>query len=131
MLLCESSPLPTCVKLTTPVCPGCSNLLRVDKVPPGDPSTEQYVGQNRFVCLTCPYQYIIDKQYYERKTIKKKEVEDIIGGKHAWDNVDKTSGLYYCCQPDKERLIDNNSAMPEREVQERRGILLSATDTQR
>ena len=68
-------------------------MLRVSKVPPGDPTTEQFVGQNRFECLTCPYQYIIDKQkYFERKNIKKKEVEDILGGKGAWDNVDKTQG---------------------------------------
>jgi hypothetical protein len=67
-------------------------MLRVSKVPPGDPSTEDYVGQNRFECLTCPYQFVINKRYYERKYMKKKEVEDILGGKGAWDNVDKTEG---------------------------------------
>lgn len=66
-------------------------MLRVSRVPPGDPTTEQYVGQNRFECLTCPYQFVINKRYYERKYIKKKEAEDILGGKNAWDNVDKTS----------------------------------------
>jgi len=68
-------------------------MLRVSKVPPGDPSTEDYVGQNRFECLTCPYQFVINKRYYERKYMKKKEVEDILGGKGAWDNVDKTEGM--------------------------------------
>jgi hypothetical protein len=68
-------------------------MLRVSKVPPGDPSTEDYVGQNRFECLTCPYQFVINKRYYERKYMKKKEVEDILGGKGAWDNVDKTEGI--------------------------------------
>lgn len=67
-------------------------MLRVSKVPPGDPTTEDYVGQNRFQCLTCPYQFVINKRYYERKYMKKKEVEDILGGKGAWDNVDKTHG---------------------------------------
>lgn len=67
-------------------------MLRVSKVPPGDPTTEQYVGQNRFECLTCPYHFVINKRYYERKYMKKKEEEDILGGKGAWDNVDKTEG---------------------------------------
>ena len=69
-------------------------MLRVSKVPPGDPTTEEYVGQNRFECLTCPYQFVINKRYYERKYMKKKEVEDILGGKGAWDNVDKTEGMF-------------------------------------
>ncbi len=75
-------------------------MLRVSKVAPGDPTTEQFVGQNRFECLTCPYQFVIDKEkYYERKYIKRKEVEDILGGKGAWDNVDKTKGMFvfYVC----------------------------------
>ena len=69
-------------------------MLRVSKVPPGDPTTEEYVGQNRFECLTCPYHFVINKRYYERKYMKKKEVEDILGGKGAWDNVDKTQGMF-------------------------------------
>jgi DNA-directed RNA polymerase III subunit RPC11 len=69
-------------------------MLRVSRVPPGDPTIEQYVGQNRFECLTCPYHFVINKRYYERKYLKKKEVEDILGGKGAWDNVDKTEGEF-------------------------------------
>jgi DNA-directed RNA polymerase III subunit RPC11 len=69
-------------------------MLRVSKVPPGDPTTEEYVGQNRFECLTCPYHFVINKRYFERKYMKKKEVEDILGGKGAWDNVDKTLGTF-------------------------------------
>ncbi|KAF2656217.1 DNA-directed RNA polymeras-like protein III subunit RPC10 [Lophiostoma macrostomum CBS 122681] len=71
-------------------CPQCSNMLRVGKVPPGDPTIDLYVGQNRFECITCPYQFVITKRYYERKYLKKKETEDIIGGEGAWDNVDQT-----------------------------------------
>ena len=69
-------------------------MLRVSPVPPGDPTTEDFVGQNRFECLTCPYHFVIHKRYYERKYMKKKEVEDILGGKGAWDNVDKTQGMF-------------------------------------
>jgi DNA-directed RNA polymerase III subunit RPC11 len=77
-------------------------MLRVSKVPPGDPTTEDYVGQNRFECLTCPYHFVINKRYFERKYMKKKEVEDILGGKGAWDNVDKTQGRpsMTCCETD-------------------------------
>jgi DNA-directed RNA polymerase III subunit RPC11 len=73
-------------------------MLRVSKVPPGDPTTEDYVGQNRFECLTCPYHFVINKRYFERKYMKKKEVEDILGGKGAWDNVDKTQGTLAAVQ---------------------------------
>jgi DNA-directed RNA polymerase subunit M/transcription elongation factor TFIIS len=86
---------PPNAQLTAIVCPTCSNMLRVSKVPPGDPTTEDAVGQNRFECLTCPYHFVINKRYYERKYLKKKEVEDILGGKGAWDNVDKTEGMLH------------------------------------
>jgi DNA-directed RNA polymerase III subunit RPC11 len=69
-------------------------MLRVSRVAPGDPTTEDHVGQNRFECSTCPYQFVITKRYFERKTIHKKEVEDILGGKDAWANVDKTPGAF-------------------------------------
>jgi DNA-directed RNA polymerase III subunit RPC11 len=67
-------------------------MLRVNRVPPGDPTTSDSVGQNRFECPTCPYQLVLSKRFYERKYLKKKEVEDILGGKGAWDNVDQTEG---------------------------------------
>jgi hypothetical protein len=70
-------------------------MLRVNRVPPGDPSTAESVGQNRFECPTCPYQLVLSKRFYERKYLKKKEVEDILGGKGAWDNVDQTEGKLY------------------------------------
>ena len=43
-------------------------------------------------CRTCPYKFVIDSKYYDRKEMKRKEVEDVIGGKDAWENVDKTDG---------------------------------------
>ena len=43
-------------------------------------------------CRTCPYKFVIDSKYYDRKEMKRKEVEDVIGGKDAWANVDKTDG---------------------------------------
>ena len=34
---------------------------------------------------------LIRDRWYERRTLKKKEVEDIMGGAKAWENVDKTA----------------------------------------
>jgi DNA-directed RNA polymerase III subunit RPC11 len=68
-------------------------MLRVSKVPPGDPTTEQHIDQNRFECLTCPYQYIIKHRYFERKTLQLKKVDDVIGGEDSWKNVDKVKSM--------------------------------------
>ncbi|KAI9856215.1 MAG: RNA polymerase III C11 subunit [Vezdaea acicularis] len=63
-------------------CPACSNALTVT-------STEEVPPQNRLECRTCPYQFIIDKRYYERRYFPRKEDDDVLGGEGSWDNVDK------------------------------------------
>jgi DNA-directed RNA polymerase III subunit RPC11 len=50
-------------------------------------------GTNRLECRTCPYQFILTRKYYERKPMKRKEVDDVMGGEGAWDNVDQTEGI--------------------------------------
>jgi DNA-directed RNA polymerase III subunit RPC11 len=88
VLSIPSLPIPTEQALTTlPVCPSCSNVLTVstttvDSSSEGGPS-------NRLECLTCPYQYILTKRFYERKTFMRKEREDVFGGPGAWDNAQK------------------------------------------
>jgi DNA-directed RNA polymerase III subunit RPC11 len=67
-------------------------MLRVSRVPSGDPSTAAVEGRSRLECLTCPYQHILTKQLYERKEITPKLPDDALGGEGAWDNVDKTNG---------------------------------------
>ena len=52
-------------------------------------------------CRTCAYNYGLSTSLYERKTMKRKEVEDVLGGKEAWENVDKTSG-----KQDDENQVD-------------------------
>ncbi|KAF2194942.1 hypothetical protein K469DRAFT_698502 [Zopfia rhizophila CBS 207.26] len=71
-------------------CPQCSNVLTITKIPNDDPADAEIAGQNRFECRTCPYQFVINKRYFERKYVKGKQVEDILGGEGSWDNVDKT-----------------------------------------
>lgn len=70
-------------------------MVTVSTIPHSDdPSDDHLAGKNRFECRSCPYQYVLDKRYYERTMMKRKEVEDIMGGKGSWDNVDKTNGIY-------------------------------------
>ena len=38
--------------------------------------------------------YTLTQPWYEKKLMVRKEVEDVIGGKDAWANVDKTEGMY-------------------------------------
>ncbi|KAG9639368.1 hypothetical protein KCU64_g13433, partial [Aureobasidium melanogenum] len=73
-------------------CPSCSNLLTITPIPADHlPLNEQHFANvNRFECRTCPYQMILEKRYFERKMMKSKEVEDVLGGADSWKNVDKT-----------------------------------------
>lgn len=57
-------------------------------------ATQQYAGKNRFECRTCPYQMVLDQRYFERRTMKLKEVEDVLGGSDSWKNVDKTESAW-------------------------------------
>lgn len=52
------------------------------------------MGVNKFECRTCPYQYILDKAYYERTEMKRKEVADVLGGKDEWKNADSMAGVF-------------------------------------
>lgn len=74
------------------VCPSCSNLLVVSRISNTQGAEKELEGKNRFECRTCPYQYVIDKQYYDRKLLKRKDVDDVVGGKSMWENVDQVEG---------------------------------------
>lgn len=50
-------------------------------------------GQNRMSCRTCPYQFLITTLIFERTVMKRKEVDDVMGGKDAWANADKTESM--------------------------------------
>ncbi|BDD60712.1 RNA polymerase III C11 subunit [Monascus purpureus] len=66
-------------------CPHCSNALTISRA---EPSSRYPLGVNRFECRTCPYQYIMDKKYYEKVPMKGKEVEDVFGGSKEFENAD-------------------------------------------
>lgn len=106
-------------------CPACSNALTVT-------STEEVPPQNRLECRTCPYQFIIDKRYYERRYFPRKEDDDVLGGEGSWDNVDKQDdGMYSEILCHLEELsITVYSTLPQRILQQPRGIFLSGADSQ-
>ena len=71
-------------------CPACGNLLLIDEGSAG----------MRYFCPTCPYAHNINKTYSSSLKLKKKAVDDILGGSDAWDNVDRTSARCPHCSHD-------------------------------
>lgn len=43
---------------------------------------------NRFECRVCPYEAPLEKNYFEKKDMKQKEVDDVFGGKEEFANAD-------------------------------------------
>ena len=62
-------------------CPICGNLLLL----------EEATSCMRFCCPTCPYVYNLKNVYSSKVKTKKKQLDDVLGGADAWENVDKTS----------------------------------------
>jgi len=62
-------------------CPTCGNTL--------------YVKQARsFACRTCPYTFAIRSEISFPLALQRKQVDDVLGGAEAWENVDKTQGTF-------------------------------------
>lgn len=83
------------------VCPSCSNILIVTTLPSTQCSPSDLAAgageKNRFECRTCPYQMLLDRRYFERKTFESKAIEDVLGGADSWANVDKTPSEFHHC----------------------------------
>ena len=62
-------------------CPYCGNLLIVEVCEN---------ASNRLACKTCPHIYEITHQIVIKRYPKLKEVDDVLGGSSAWENVDST-----------------------------------------
>ncbi|KAK9460988.1 uncharacterized protein V1516DRAFT_623774 [Lipomyces oligophaga] len=65
-------------------CPDCSNLLTI--------SQSRTSGGYRFECKSCPYEFPITSktQIFARRAMKRKQLDDVLGGEGAWDNADQT-----------------------------------------
>ena len=69
-------------------CPLCGNLLIIEE---GDHGL-------RFCCPTCSFTSLVDKVYTNAaKLPKRKQVDDVLGGADAWDNVDRTEAKCPYC----------------------------------
>ncbi|PVU84794.1 hypothetical protein BB559_006316 [Furculomyces boomerangus] len=75
-------------------CPSCCNLLLI-KTEAGDNN------ESCFVCQTCPYMYPIHRPLVTRTLLKKKQVDDVLGGENAWQNVDSISVTCPKCEHDR------------------------------
>lgn len=50
---------------------------------------------NRFECRVCPYEAPLDKNYFEKKDMKQKEVDDVFGGKEEFANADSVGSKFF------------------------------------
>ncbi|KAH7924535.1 hypothetical protein BV22DRAFT_1112764 [Leucogyrophana mollusca] len=62
-------------------CPTCANLLVI--------SAE--TGYNKWACNSCAYEFPISKQMTSRTKMKRKEVDDVLGGDEMWKHADSTA----------------------------------------
>ncbi|PVU85391.1 hypothetical protein BB560_007037 [Smittium megazygosporum] len=62
-------------------CPSCCNLLLIKP----DAGAK---GESCFVCQTCPYMFPIQRPLVTRTVLKRKQIDDVLGGANAWQNVD-------------------------------------------
>jgi DNA-directed RNA polymerase III subunit RPC11 len=72
-------------------------MLTIRRGPHSSDPTDTTAGRNRFECPTCPYVRVLDRNFFERTYLPRKEIEDVLGGEDAWKNVDKTKGKAKLC----------------------------------
>ena len=69
-------------------CPVCSNLCLVKYDHNG----------SQFWCRTCPYVFQIDARFASRgAALKKKQMQDVLGGADAWKDVAQTEARCPSC----------------------------------
>mmetsp|Transcript_11033 Transcript_11033/g.30976 ORF Transcript_11033/g.30976 Transcript_11033/m.30976 type:complete len:114 (-) Transcript_11033:44-385(-) len=68
-------------------CPFDGTLLQVRK---GAGNSNGDDSASIFVCTTCPYAHKLKKPFVNIIRPDRKEVDDILGGAAAWENVDQT-----------------------------------------
>lgn len=54
---------------------------------------------NRFECRVCPYEAPLEKNYFEKKDMKQKEVDDVFGGKEEFANADSVGSKFFLLSP--------------------------------
>jgi DNA-directed RNA polymerase III subunit RPC11 len=74
-------------------CPFDGTLLHVQNVT-GSADDE---SASVFVCRTCPYVHKLEQPFVKTTRPQRKEVDDILGGSAAWENVDRTRAVCSKC----------------------------------
>lgn len=69
-------------------CPSCGNVLLLNS---------SYASSESLNCMTCPFYYTVDQPLTTRKTFQRKQADDVLGGKDAWENVDQTDATCPKC----------------------------------
>eukprot|EP00118_Oscarella_pearsei_P026497 m.801 g.801 ORF g.801 m.801 type:complete len:87 (+) comp4901_c0_seq1:18-278(+) len=77
-------------------CPSCGNVLVI----------EEGLRSFRFACKTCPYVHNVLGKVSSKTYPKLKEVDDVLGGKAAWENVDSIEGTIYLAQSKKRHGVE-------------------------
>ncbi|KAG3148406.1 hypothetical protein PI124_g10463 [Phytophthora idaei] len=72
-------------------CPSCGNILLVEPDSDG----------MRFFCQTCPYLFQINDKVEKKVPLQRKQVDDVLGGDEAWENVDQTETRCPHCEYNK------------------------------
>ncbi|CAO1631799.1 unnamed protein product [Parajaminaea phylloscopi] len=89
-------------------CPVCSNLLIVGHNKDACQASTDTISECTlesvpgsaydlevmWVCQACPYRFEIRGQVTSRIRLKRKEIDDVLGGVVAWKNVDSTDGAF-------------------------------------
>ncbi|RLN95569.1 hypothetical protein BBJ28_00011427 [Nothophytophthora sp. Chile5] len=52
----------------------------------------------RFFCQTCPYLFQITDKVEKKVPLQRKQVDDVLGGDEAWENVDQTEARCPHCE---------------------------------
>ncbi|KAG4106694.1 putative Rpc11-DNA-directed RNA polymerase III subunit C11 [Neocallimastix lanati (nom. inval.)] len=73
-------------------CPSCGNMLLLQI---------NVQGIQEFYCQTCPYVFPIIRPQTQVTHFKRKEVDDVLGGAKAWENVDSTEATCPKCENGK------------------------------
>lgn len=71
-------------------CPLCGGLMVITPNSSNNPSD----GDSCFSCRSCAYIFPLEPgtAYASRVELKRKVVDDVLGGEDAWKNVDSTDG---------------------------------------
>lgn len=72
-------------------CPLCGGLLLVS-----NSHSHSSNASSAFKCRTCAYSFPVPEgvAYASRVELKRKTVDDVLGGEDAWKNVDSTDGKF-------------------------------------